>query len=139
MHWLACADSSRREGCWWLPSPSRTRCGISCSAAISDGGVNPSPGSAGPHCAPARSGAAAAALRGIPLWIVTRGAQQGAAGSDSGLAGAALWGFGRVLVNEIPRLSLCLLDVPAALGGTELAERLLGELIAAAPDTEIVW
>ena len=83
--------------------------------------------------------AAAAALRGIPLWIVTRGAQQGAAGSDSGLAGAALWGFGRVLVNEIPRLSLCLLDVPAALGGTELAERLLGELIAAAPDTEIVW
>src|SRR5712671_2783636 len=83
--------------------------------------------------------AAAAALRGIPLWIVTRGAQQGAAGTDAGLVGAALWGFGRVLLNETPRLTLRLLDVPPALGGAELAERLLCELIAATPDTEIVW
>jgi phthiocerol/phenolphthiocerol synthesis type-I polyketide synthase C len=83
--------------------------------------------------------AAAAALRGIPLWIVTRGAQQGMAGTDAGLAGAALWGLGRVLVNEIPRLSLRLLDVPPALGGAGLAERLLCELTAATPDSEIVW
>jgi NADPH:quinone reductase-like Zn-dependent oxidoreductase/acyl carrier protein len=83
--------------------------------------------------------AAASALRGIPLWVVTRGAQQGAAGTDNGLVGAALWGFGRVLVNEVPRLSLRLVDVPPALGGTELAERLLRELAAAAPDSEIVW
>jgi NADPH:quinone reductase-like Zn-dependent oxidoreductase/NADP-dependent 3-hydroxy acid dehydrogenase YdfG/acyl carrier protein len=83
--------------------------------------------------------AAAAALRGIPLWIVTRGAQQETHGGETGLVGAALWGFGRTLVNEIPRLSLKLIDMPAALGETEIAVRLLREMAAATTETEIVW
>src|SRR5690348_13776625 len=83
--------------------------------------------------------AAAAALRGIPLWIVTRGAQQEARSADAHLVGAALWGFARTLVNEIPRLSLKLVDMPPGLGGTEIAERLLREIEAATPETEIVW
>src|SRR5437764_39284 len=73
--------------------------------------------------------AAAAALRGIPLWIVTRGAQQEARSADADLIGAALWGFTRTLVN----------DMPPGLGGTEIADRLLREISAATPETEIVW
>ena len=83
--------------------------------------------------------AAAAALRGIPLWIVTRGAQQEARSADADLIGAALWGFTRTLVNEIPRLSLKLVDMPPGLGGIEIADRLLREISAATPETEIVW
>jgi acyl transferase domain-containing protein/NADPH:quinone reductase-like Zn-dependent oxidoreductase/acyl carrier protein len=83
--------------------------------------------------------AAAAALRGVPLWIVTRGAQQSARGTDAGLVGAALWGFGRTLVNEIPRLSLRLIDMPPRLDAAEIANRLLCELNAETADTEIVW
>jgi NADPH:quinone reductase-like Zn-dependent oxidoreductase/acyl carrier protein/SAM-dependent methyltransferase len=83
--------------------------------------------------------AAAAAERGVPLWIVTRGAQQDARGTDVGLVGAALWGFGRVLLNEIPRLSLRLVDLPTTIDTAELADRLLSELTASPVDTEIVW
>lgn len=83
--------------------------------------------------------AAAAAQRGVPLWLVTSGAQQDAEGDRIGLVGAALWGFGRVLMNEIPRLSLHLVDFAPTLGWCERAERIDGELAAATPETEVVW
>ncbi|HKS87919.1 MAG TPA: methyltransferase domain-containing protein, partial [Stellaceae bacterium] len=83
--------------------------------------------------------AAAAARRQMPLWLVTAGAQHAGDGENSGLVGAALWGFGRVLVNEVPRLVLRLVDFPPALGWAERAERLAAELEAASEESEIVW
>ena len=91
--------------------------------------------------------AAAASRNRIPLWIVTTGAQQ-AAPSDFadggtpmpiGVVGAAVWGFARVLVNEIPRLSLRLVDFPPALGRDRARAGARRELAAATPETEIVW
>ncbi|MBV9585665.1 MAG: SDR family NAD(P)-dependent oxidoreductase, partial [Alphaproteobacteria bacterium] len=83
--------------------------------------------------------ATAAAERGVPLWIVTRGAQQDAAGTDVALVGAALWGFARVLINEIPRLVLRLVDLPTTIDDGGMAGRLLAELAADSSETEIVW
>ncbi len=83
--------------------------------------------------------AGAAAQRQIPLWLVTCGAQQSVDGDESGLVGAALWGFGRVLMNEIPRLSLRLVDLAPTMSWAERAERIASELAAATAETEIVW
>ncbi len=92
--------------------------------------------------------AAAAAQREAPLWIVTTGAQQ-ATHSDAadeepaerygGIAGAAVWGFARVLLNETPHLSLRLVDFPAGMGSAERGRALVQELAAATPETEIIW
>jgi acyl transferase domain-containing protein/acyl carrier protein len=79
--------------------------------------------------------AADCAQRRRPLWLVTQGAQQ--AGME--LAGAALWGFGRVLVNEMAGLDLHLLDLPPDATPRQLAERLAAELAAGVADSEIVW
>ncbi|HEX3882034.1 MAG TPA: SDR family NAD(P)-dependent oxidoreductase [Stellaceae bacterium] len=79
--------------------------------------------------------AAAAAPRRQSLWIVTLGAQQ----AGEGLAGAALSGFGRVLVNEMPGLDLHLLDLPAKSSPAERARRLSAELAAGTTESEIVW
>ena len=83
--------------------------------------------------------AGAAAQRHIPLWLITCGAQQSVDGEESGLVGAALWGFGRVLMNEIPRLSLRLLDLSPTMSWAERAERITSEIRAATAETEIVW
>jgi phthiocerol/phenolphthiocerol synthesis type-I polyketide synthase C len=83
--------------------------------------------------------AAAAAQRQVPLWLITCGAQQSADGGDSALVGAALWGFGRVLMNEIPRLSLRLIDLPPSLDWAERADRIASELTADTAETEVVW
>src|SRR5712692_6095837 len=83
--------------------------------------------------------AAAAAERDIPLWLITSGAQQSADGGNAGVVGAALWGFGRVLVNEMPRLKLRLIDLAPGMGWAERADRFASELAAATPETEIVW
>ncbi|HEV8679855.1 MAG TPA: zinc-binding dehydrogenase, partial [Stellaceae bacterium] len=83
--------------------------------------------------------AAAAAQRHLPLWLVTTGAQQAVEGEEAGLVGAALWGFARVLVNEIPRLSLRLVDLAPGMDDAARADRLIEELAAATAETEIVW
>src|SRR5439155_8486696 len=83
--------------------------------------------------------AGSAAQRQVPLWLVTTGAQQQADGDASGPVGGALWGFGRVLMNETPRLTLRLLDFAPAMGWAERAGRIGEELAAAASETEIVW
>jgi acyl transferase domain-containing protein/NADPH:quinone reductase-like Zn-dependent oxidoreductase/acyl carrier protein len=86
--------------------------------------------------------AAAAAERQAPLWLVTSGAQQ--PGGDGGLIGGALWGFARVLRNELPGLRLRSVDVPPEMTWPERAARLAQELAAAnaeteIAETEIVW
>src|SRR5204862_2576429 len=81
--------------------------------------------------------AIAAAERQIPLWLVTRGAQQATAGGVAGLAGAALWGFGRVVINEIPRLSLRLIDLPPGLDQAACADCIAAELAADTSEAEI--
>ena len=83
--------------------------------------------------------AGAAAHRHIPLWLITCGAQQSVDGEESGLVGAALWGFGRVLMNEMPRLSLRLLDLAPTMSWAKRADRITSELLAATAETEIVW
>src|SRR5207244_2333125 len=72
--------------------------------------------------------AGAAAQRQIPLWLITCGAQQSVDSDDTGLVGAALWGFGRVLMHEIPRLSLRLIDLAPTPSWAERADRIASEL-----------
>ncbi|HVB18402.1 MAG TPA: SDR family NAD(P)-dependent oxidoreductase, partial [Stellaceae bacterium] len=83
--------------------------------------------------------AEAAARRHIPLWVVTSGAQQATGDGAARLVGAALWGFSRVLINEIPRLSLRLVDLAPGLDGAARGDRIAAELAAPAAETEIVW
>src|SRR5205807_4705017 len=83
--------------------------------------------------------AAVSARRGMPLWLVTRGAQHADPTGDPDLVGAALWGFARVLLNEMPRLSLHLVDFAPSLTEAECTERLAAELTAQSPESEIVW
>ncbi len=81
--------------------------------------------------------AADAAKRQAPLWLVTGGAHQ--PNGDPDLVGAALWGFGRVLRNEIPGLALCALDFPPDMPWGEWASHLVCEIAEAGHETEIVW
>jgi acyl transferase domain-containing protein/acyl carrier protein len=83
--------------------------------------------------------AKAAAARQVPLWLVTSGAQQGEDSGAAGISGAALWGFARVLANEVPRLSLRLIDFPPGTGWAERGRAIAAELAAGTPETEIVW
>jgi acyl transferase domain-containing protein/NADPH:quinone reductase-like Zn-dependent oxidoreductase/NADP-dependent 3-hydroxy acid dehydrogenase YdfG/acyl carrier protein len=83
--------------------------------------------------------AKAAAERHIPLWLVTFGATEAAAAAPAGLLGAALWSFGRVLVNEMPRLALRLVDLAAATGWREAAALVARELAADTAESEIAW
>src|SRR4051812_2078884 len=83
--------------------------------------------------------AAAAAERQTSLWLITSGAHQPSGKGNKGLVGAALWGFGRVLVNEIPRLELRLLDLPPGAGSGDRADCIARELAAESPETEIIW
>ncbi len=84
--------------------------------------------------------AAIAAERQAVLWVVTSGAQQTTlAHQPAQLVGGALWSFGRVLVNELPRLSTRLLDLPGTAALGERARLVAVELAAATAETEIVW
>src|SRR5262249_4591032 len=84
--------------------------------------------------------AAKAAERGGVLWVVTRDAQQTTARPEPGsLVVGALWSLGRVLHNEMPRLSMHLLDCPASDPPTERARYLAAELAAPTDGDEIVW
>ena len=81
-----------------------------------------------------------AAERHAVLWVVTCEAQQATPAHRSfSPVGAALWGLGRVLVNEMPRLSVRLLDLPSAVGPSERARLVAAELAAATGESEIVW
>jgi thioester reductase-like protein len=83
------------------------------------------------------------------LWIVTRGAQ--VVEDDTAIAPlsrATLWGFGRVVANEQPRLRCTLVDLPMpkrlstrAFGepANEQIDMLVAELLAGADDREIAY
>ncbi len=74
------------------------------------------------------------------LWVITCDAQQSSAiGELSGLVGGAIWGFVRVLANEMPRLSLRLVDLPATLTAHHRALQIAAELSARSTEEEIVW
>lgn len=85
------------------------------------------------------------------LWLVTRGAQVvDHEASLASLARSTLWGFGRVVANEIPRLRCSLVDLspPERLSmrscaesatGAEDADMLAGELLADGDELEIAF
>src|SRR5439155_4337660 len=84
--------------------------------------------------------ASIAVERDAALWVVTCAAQHATAASHGAhLVGGALWSLARVLVNEMPRLSVRLLDLSptAALG--KRAQQVASELATASVETEIVW
>jgi len=81
-----------------------------------------------------------AAERDAALWVITRDAQQATLPRQTlGTAGGALWGLGRVLVNEMPRLAVRLLDLPGVAAPDGRAELVAAELGAASAESEIVW
>jgi NADPH:quinone reductase-like Zn-dependent oxidoreductase/NAD(P)-dependent dehydrogenase (short-subunit alcohol dehydrogenase family)/acyl carrier protein len=81
-----------------------------------------------------------AADRRSELWVITCDAQQSSEmGEASGLVGGAIWSFARVLANEMPRLSLRLVDLPATLPANDRARQIAAELSAFSTEEEIVW
>jgi acyl transferase domain-containing protein/acyl carrier protein len=75
------------------------------------------------------------------LWVVTHDVQQpapGAAQAD-GSIGAGLWGLGRVLANELPHLTVRLLDLAGKATPNLRARQIADELAASTPETEIAW
>ena len=81
-----------------------------------------------------------AADRRSELWVITCDAQQSSEmGEASGLVGGAIWSFARVLANEMPRLSLRLVDLPATLAANDRARQIAAELSAPSTGEEIVW
>jgi len=84
--------------------------------------------------------AAKAAEGHAVLWVITCDAQQTTVPRESaGLVGGALWSLGRVLVNEVPRLSVRLLDLAEIASPAERARQVAAELAAATDGEEIVW
>jgi acyl transferase domain-containing protein/acyl carrier protein len=79
--------------------------------------------------------------RRATLWVVTHDVQQPAppASEADGLAGAGLWGLGRVLANELPHLAVRLLDLSGATARNLRARQIADELAASTPETEIAW
>jgi acyl transferase domain-containing protein/acyl carrier protein len=121
-------------------------------AAERDGGTPPvvlflgaepdSGGSAAEQLAALARLAHEAAEHRAELWVITCGAQQSHpadAARGAALAGAALWGFARVLMNELPRLKIRLIDLTPAAAPDESARQIAVELSAHTAETEIVW
>lgn len=80
--------------------------------------------------------------RKVPhLWLVTRGGALAASkvgGVMPNPAQSALWGFGRVVMNECPQLSLTLIDLACDLADHRTLVRLENELLAPDGANEIV-
>ena len=76
--------------------------------------------------------------RRAALWIVTCDAQQ-ATPEAAGFADTGMWGFARVLANELPRLPLRLIDLASAADADLRARQIADEIAAATSETEIVW
>lgn len=75
------------------------------------------------------------------FWLVTRGGTliSGCpAESESSPAQSALWGFGRVVMNEYPQLACTLIDLVCNPAAINLADRLANELLYPDGSNEIV-
>jgi NADPH:quinone reductase-like Zn-dependent oxidoreductase/SAM-dependent methyltransferase/acyl carrier protein len=71
------------------------------------------------------------------LWLVTRGAQSvGREIEATAAAQAAVWGLGRVVGNEVPKLRTVLVDLDRA-GGDEQLDALASELVSDPAEDEI--
>lgn len=87
-----------------------------------------------------------AETQALSLWLVTNGAavyeQHETPASEScspiNPAQAALWGFGRVAMNEYPHLQIRLLDVPVAYSTVQTAKLLTTEFLSPDNETEVV-
>lgn len=83
-------------------------------------------------------------ISGVPLLVVTRGAQGGvdagqpAMASGQGLAAAPLWGLVRTVWHEYPDLPCVALDLDPAVAPDE-AERIAAELTAADGEQQVVY
>src|SRR5260370_31662164 len=67
----------------------------------------------------------------LELWVITYDAQQSSSMAErSGLVGGAIWSFARVLGNEMPRLSLRLVDLPATMAANDRAPQIPAQLSA---------
>ena len=77
----------------------------------------------------------------LRLWIITHGGNLSTTpiGSvSSNPIQTALWGFGRVVMNEHPELSCTLIDVAYSLTGPRLSDRLGNELLRPDGSNEII-
>ena len=84
--------------------------------------------------------AAICTKRDAALWIVTCEAQQATVTNHgAGLVGGALWGLGRALVNEMPQLTVRLLDFSHAAALSDRAKQVAAEVTAVSVETEVVW
>jgi len=77
------------------------------------------------------------------LWVVTCGAQSvdGVLATDPARAavGGSLWGMGRTIAREEPRLRTMLIDLDPEVGLTSQAEVLAQELTVQTRDPEVAW
>ena len=71
-----------------------------------------------------------------PLWVVTRGTQPAGREGCRTVAQAPLWGLGRVVMNEHPRVSCRMVDL-STLGGDEEIASLSTELVSNDREDEI--
>jgi phthiocerol/phenolphthiocerol synthesis type-I polyketide synthase C len=84
----------------------------------------------------------AAEKQSAVLWVATCEAQQAASSASAepaGLTGAGLWGLARVLANELPRLSVRLIDLAGSTTVDLCAEQIVDEIDAATAEAETVW
>ncbi|MBV8334015.1 MAG: polyketide synthase dehydratase domain-containing protein, partial [Alphaproteobacteria bacterium] len=83
--------------------------------------------------------ATTASERSAVLWVVTSEAHQATLRRQPDhLVGSALWGFARTLVNEMPRLSIRLLDLPGTASPGERAKMVAAELTSGSEETEVI-
>ena len=71
------------------------------------------------------------------LWFVTRGGRVLDGGRQGELAGSALWGFGKVVGQEMGELAVRLVDLDPAAAAP--AESLVQELLFPDRETEVAW
>ncbi len=74
---------------------------------------------------------------GSGVWLVTRGGQVVGGESGDGLAGSALWGFGRAAARELAALGVRLVDLDPS--EADPLAHLVGELLAPDGEAEVVY
>ena len=158
---LAAAQGAAGGGCWWLLSDDAELSGQVAAGLAERGaevavGALPAAGAVNVLClytgtpaspADAATAASLAVLEVVQalsrragparLWLVTRGAQAVEPGETlPGVAGAALWGLGKVVALEHAELSCRRVDLDPA---EPAAEQLLAELALGGDEEEVAW